>query len=316
MNARTIGMLATGGTIASHHDGRDWINLPGAQLVGEIDGLAAIARVDVVDVETGPSSNLDVPAMLAIVGHVNEALDSGVDGVVVTHGTDTMEITAFLASLVVGSGKPVVFTGSMRPHSHPQPDGPRNIHDAVILAAAPEAGGVTLCLNGQVHEPHRVRKLDASGLDAFFSVPGGPIGTVVDGVVHLRRGVTAPQTVASPSILESDVSLVTVYPGMADRQLRASVGDARGVVMEGFGDLNLPHHLWGPLHEWATEGRLVVLASGAFTPTVENDLLTMLGVVGAGGLTPQKARVAAMVALSDGRSVDDARGIMERWSRR
>ena len=300
---RRVEVLATGGTIASHHDGDDWINLDGAQLVGELGDLTHIADVSVRDIEAGPSSQLSVADMLSIVEQVSQ---SDADGVVVTHGTDTLELTAFVASLLVPPSVPVVFTGSMRPHSHDDPDGPRNMRDSIVVAASQWSGGVTVCMNGELHAPRRVRKLNASSVEAFFSIPYGPVGHVAGGVVSSIADVPVQHPLPIPTDLCHDVVAVTVFPGMGDTDLRRMAGDARAVVVEVFGDLNAPMQIWGVLHEWSSAGRLVVLASGAYTPTVDNDFTQMLGLVGAGGLTTQKARIAAMLALSDGRTIVEA----------
>jgi len=303
---RRVEVLATGGTIASHHDGDEWTNLDGARLVAELGDLTNIADVSVRDIETGPSSHLSVSDMLSIVDQVARSVSAGSDGVVVTHGTDTIELTAFAASLLVPTGVPVVFTGSMRPHSHLDPDGPANMRASIAAAASGWAGGVTVCMNGELHSPRYVRKLNASSVDAFYSIPSGPVGRVEDGVVSSIADVPTQPRLRMPVELCQDVVAVTVFPGMGETDLRRMAGDARGIVIEVFGDLNAPLQIWGPLHEWSSEGRLVVLASGAFTPTVDNDFTRLLGLIGAGGLTAQKARIATMLALSDGRTAGDA----------
>ncbi|MEZ5247888.1 MAG: asparaginase domain-containing protein [Ilumatobacteraceae bacterium] len=158
----TIHLIATGGTISSHHDGEGWTELDGAALVGELAADLDVAGIDVevADVRSGPSSNLSVDDMLAVAERVRSALAAGADGVVVTHGTDTIELTAFVTELVLGidpDRPPVVFTGSMRVHSHMAPDGPTNMLDAIRTAAHPAAIGreVMVCLDGTLHAAAR-----------------------------------------------------------------------------------------------------------------------------------------------------------------
>ena len=311
MTTPRVTLLATGGTIASHFDGTEWANLGGAQLLAELGDLSSVARVDVRDIESGPSSNLSVRDMTAVVSAVRDAVNAGADGVVVTHGTDTLEITSFLADLILDTDVPVVFTGSMRVNSHAEPDGPRNMRDAISLAASPVARGrgVLVCLNGEIHSPRDVRKLNASGVDAFFSIPRGVIGHLRDGIVAFTEAPSRTPHRDWPSQMFDDVHLVTLYPGMDEVALRRAVGDSRGVVVEAFGDLNIPMNLWGAIHEWSTEGRVVVIASGAYTPTSTSEFLDLLGLMGAGGLSPQKARIALMVAMSDGRPPDEAKSL-------
>ena len=128
--------------------------------------------VTVTDVASGPSSNLAVGDMMRIAAHVRDAIDAGARGIVVLHGTDTLELSAYVAQLVLGVGptrRPVVFTGSMRVHSHPLPDGLANLRDAILVAASDAAVGreVMVCLDGRIHSAEVVHKIDASSLDAF-----------------------------------------------------------------------------------------------------------------------------------------------------
>ncbi len=306
----TVHLVATGGTISSHLGPEGWTNLDGRTLLDEIgpqldaDGI----QVSVVDVAAGPSSNLTVDDMLAIAGHVRAALDAGADGVVVTHGTDTIELTAFLAELVLGvdrTRRPVVFTGSMRVHSHPRPDGPGNMLDAIRLAAHPGAIGreVLVCLDATVHAASRVVKHDAGSVDAFTSAPLGPVGTMREGAPLLAA---APAPRPSAAGFEPDVPLVTCYPGMAAEEVARVLAGRPGAVVEVFGDLNVPVPLWAPIHAAWQAGALVVLASRPFTATVRTEGLDLLGAVGAGGLTAQKARLATMAALGSTEARDDA----------
>ncbi len=306
-----ITVVATGGTISSHLDENGWTSLDGHTLVDEVRERVAHLGVDVsvVDVATGPSSNLTVDDMIAISHRVRDLLDEGVAGVVVTHGTDTMELTAFMVQLVLGVNgerRPVVFTGSMRVHSHPQPDGPQNIADAIAVAADARAVGreVLVCLEGAIHGSDRIVKCDATSVDAFTSAPFAPIGHVRNGIVVFDADLPVPRPPARD--IEPDVPLVTCYPGMQPDLVENALRDRRGAVLEVFGDLNVPSPLWGPIHQAWNDGALVVLASRPFTHTVRAEGLDMLGAVGAGGLTAQKARLATMAALGSCVTRDDA----------
>lgn len=311
----TIAVVATGGTISSHLTDAGWTSLDGRTLVDEVADRFAGIEVTVTDVATGPSSNLTVDDMLAIAHRVRDLLAEGVDGVVVLHGTDTMELTAFVTQLVLGTeaGRaPVVFTGSMRVHSHPRPDGPRNIADAVAVASNRTAAGrqVLVCLEGAIHAADRVQKCDATSVDAFTSSPFAPIGSAVDGIVTFTE--ERPSPCAPVLMFAPDVPLLTCYPGMAPADVATALADRRGAVLEVFGDLNVPVPLWGPIHEAWNAGCLVVLASRPFTHTARGEGLDLLGAVGAGGLTAQKARLATMAALGSTTSRDDAVAVLHR----
>lgn len=311
----TIAVVATGGTISSHLTETGWTSLDGRTLVDEVADRFGGVDVSVTDVATGPSSNLTVDDMLAIAHRVRDLLADDADGVVVLHGTDTMELTAFVTQLVLGvdpDRAPVVFTGSMRVHSHPRPDGPRNIADAVALAAHPMAAGrqVLVCLEGAVHAADRVQKCDATSVDAFTSAPFAPLGSVTDGVVTFTA--ERPQPCSAAASFASDVPLLTCYPGMPPADVAAALAGRRGAVLEVFGDLNVPMPLWGPIHEAWKAGCLVVLASRPFTHTARGEGLDLLGAVGAGGLTAQKARLATMAALGSTTTRDDAVAALHR----
>lgn len=303
----TLHVLATGGTIASHLHGDEWLQLTGADLIAELTLDHLGDEIVVEDVAAGPSSNLGVTDMLAIAARIADAATAGATGVVVTHGTDTIELSAFVADLVLGvtgTRPPVVFTGSMRAHSHPAPDGPGNLLDALTLAAHPAASGreVMVCLDGAAHAADHVAKVHAASLDAFTSHPFHPIATVRGREVELmarhpdRR---APLEVGAPGDLP-DIPLITCYPGIDATEVATALDGRRAAVLEVFGDLNVPRQLWRPVHEAAEAGTLVVLASRAFTDTTGTDDLTRLGAIGAGGLSAQKARLALVVALACG----------------
>jgi L-asparaginase len=247
--------------------------------------------------------------MVAIARRVGTLLTGGATGVVVSHGTDTLELTAFTLQLLLGTTpqrRPVVVTGSMRPHSHPAPDGPGNLRDALAVAASSVAVGqeVLVCLGAEIHAASRVTKLSTDTVDAFTSTPLGSIGRVADGTVRITGSCGAPRRAASG--LSVDVPLVACYPSIPAADVERAAEGHRGLVLEVFGDLNVPRHLWGPVHRITSSGTLVVLASRPFTPTLTNEGLQALGAVGAGGLTAQKARLATMAALSTCADRDDA----------
>ena len=313
-------VVATGGTISSHFDGTDWQGLSGAALVAELGDLSDLAPcgVDVVDAATGPSSNLGFDDILAIARRVATALDDGATGVVVLHGTDTLELTAFTTQLLLGTTahrRPVVLTGSMRVHSHPSPDGPRNLRDAIAVAASDTAVGreVLVCLEGALHAADRVVKRSAASVDAFDSAPLAPVGRVVDGRITFTALAEA-RTAARGFV--TDVPLVTCYPGITGDAVAAAIGSSPGAVVEAFGDLNMPFVAWSAVHGACANGSLVAVASRPFTPTRSSEGLELSGAVGAGGLTAQKARLAVMAALGTGDTRPDAIAFLHQYALR
>lgn len=298
----TLSMIATGGTISSVHVDGEWADITGPELLAatieecELDA----AEIVVEDQAAGPSSDLSIDAMARIAGRIREVLDEGRGGVVVTHGTDTLELTAFVVQLLVGvepDRRPVVFTGSMRVHSDPHRDGPRNLTDAVTIARSSRSVGreVLVCMDGRVHAADRVRKVDARSLDAFSSAPFDPVGSVGAGTVSFAAD-PSPRP-AAPALV-GQVPIVSCFPGIRPDEVERLAAGCDGLVVEGFGDLNLPSSTWGPVHELTRSGIPVVVTSGCYTDRSESEGLDLLGAIGGGGLTTQRARLALMAALS------------------
>lgn len=303
---RRIQVIATGGRIAAHFDGHSWVDVPGQQLIDELGPLPVTVAVD--DIAAGSSASLDIDDMLEIVGNVDRALRDGADGVVVTHGTDTIELTAYLTELMLGPKArraPVVFTGAMRAHSHTEPDGPQNVLDAITVASSSAALGceVLVCMDGRVHNASRVTNVNAMSMDSFSSAPFPPLGSFADNsVLFLADTPVRPQAKA----LVVSVPLLSCYPGMPAASFERAVHGEHGIVLEVFGNLRVPRRLWDPVHRACQAGALVVLASRSFTDVRFDDDLASLGAIGAGGLTPQKARLATMAALGSTRTREEA----------
>ena len=156
MSAKVV-LIGTGGTIASRHDaklGRTVASQRGEDLLAQVPQLAEIAAIEIDDFAT--VSSFDMPAELAfrLAGRINHHLArDDVAGAVVTHGTDTMEESCYLADLLLRSDKPAVFTGAQRAHDDPNPDGPGNVLSAVRTAAAAAARGLgaVICFADQIH---------------------------------------------------------------------------------------------------------------------------------------------------------------------
>lgn len=306
----TVHVLVAGGTITSHLDDGEWRNLSGRELLDELGTPYASLVVD--DVASGPSSNLSGIDMVSIARRVEGCFADGATGVVVVHGTDTMDLSAFTAHLLLGGAGAlgaVVFTGSMRVHSHPHPDGPGNLRDAVAVAGDPAARGVSVCMNGSVHAAPFVNKRTAAAVEAFDSFPFRPVGAVVDGRFVATVGQAWP---AGPRATEfvDDVGFVSCHPGVDASVITRAAAGRRGLVVEGFGDLNLPQVAWVPILEAGEQGLLVVIASRAFTPTSASGGMESIGVVGAGGLSAHKAVLLAQAALGSAQDREQAIGFV------
>jgi L-asparaginase len=303
MTSTPVHLIATGGTIASHHDGAAWTTVDGATLVADAEHAAPGSTRDVVvdDVATGSSSNLSTSDMVAIARRIADRLADGAAGVVVTHGTDTIELTSFVTQLLLGvdpGRAPVVFTGSMRVHSDAEPDGTANLVAALRIARDARAVGreVLVCIDGEIHAADRVHKVDARSLDAFTSAPFEPVGTVTRDALRFFDDIAIRRPAARD--LVGDVGVLCCHPGVTGEDVHRAAAGRDALVVEAFGDLNAPSSTWGAMHELTARGTVVVLASRSYTDRVDDDDLRLLGAVGCAGLDAQRARLATMAALS------------------
>lgn len=261
-------VVTTGGTIASRHDegyGGNRAVVPGDELLLPLSRLhlpislstQTFALID--SREMRPSMMIELATLLQEMVRV----DSGVTGLVVTHGTDTLEETAFVLSCLLEIEQPVVLTGAMRASDVPGGDGLRNLTDAVRVAADPltRGTGVVVVLAGQVHAARHVAKRHTSALDAFMSPETGPIGHVDGTNVHLDW-VPRPLPRLSGTRFATGVELVTVFSGMSDRLFRLLLEHGiEGLVIEAFGSGNVTDDLMPAISDIIDARVPVVLAS-------------------------------------------------------
>jgi L-asparaginase len=314
-----VQIITTGGTIASRIDPATGAAFPvmhAPELLAQIPQLNGCAELRLDEFALVPSFDM-TPAIVARLAKSIRALlaDGQVDGVVVTHGTDTMEESAFALDLLLDCEAPVVVTGAMRNASQPGSDGPRNLASAVRAAASRNLRGlgVTVVMNDQVHAARYVTKSHTTATDTMTSPGVGPIGTIDDAGVWLAW---IPSRLARLPLVEPEtrVYLIRMAAGMDDLFLRAALeAGARGVVIEGSGAGHMPGN-WKPaLSALIASGMPVVLTSrcgrGRVVPIYSGDLggitLREMGVIAAGDLSGIKARVALMFALGAGWSNDE-----------
>jgi L-asparaginase len=318
----SVRIITTGGTIASLPDPDTGAKRPavsGEELVASVPGLNRVADVQVEEVASASSWNLTPQDMLTVARRAGEALaEPDVDGVVVTHGTDTIEETAFLTDLTLRAEGPVVFVGAMRTPDEPSADGPRNLLNAVRVASAPEAraAGAVVAMSDEIHAARWVRKLDSALVSAFRSPRRGPIGRVTPASLELPWVPPRGFTIDPPEELAHEVALVATYPGMDGAVIEAALdaGGAAGLVVEGTGSGNVPGTVVGGIVTALERGLPVILAtrvpggatgSGYASPG-GGAALRELGAVGAGPLSAGKARLLLMVLLACGLSGEAA----------
>lgn len=314
---KKIVILGTGGTIAgtAAHAG-DNLGYTAAQvgikqLVAALPALAhsgfellseQVAQID--------SKDMDFGIWRALAQRVAHWLaQDEVQGIVITHGTDTLEESAFFLQALLNPAKPVVLTCAMRPATALAPDGPQNMLDAVAVASHAGARGVVAVCAGVIHSAADVQKVHTYRLDAFSSGDAGPLGYVEEGRLRLLRNwpsVLMEQAQAAIKTIAHDaddqpwprVEIVMNYAGADGRAVRALVADGvQGLVVAGTGNGTLHHALEAALLKAQAGGVRVVRA----TRCLEGRVLPKAGdvLVDSQGLSPIKARVALMLALME-----------------
>lgn len=308
----TIRLIATGGTIAMAHDekaGGAVLALRGADFLSQLVSPSGAGLPSVSAEEYGPlpSSHFTIEHLWGLRGRVAEVLqDSAVDGVVLTHGTDTLEETAYLLDLTIPSEKPIVLTGAMRLASDPGYEGVANLLAAVRVAASSEARGLgaLVVLNDEIHAARDVTKTHSQSTDTFQSPFWGPLGRVeVERVVITRR---IERDIIPCPRLEPRVYLFKLAVGMDAALLRQAVAlGARGIVIEAFGGGRVPPWWLEAIQEAIAQGVTVMIVTrctaGAvydrYTYTGAYHDLQRVGCLFSDGLNGPKARLRLMALL-------------------
>ncbi|WP_285949041.1 type II asparaginase [Campylobacter jejuni] len=309
-----IAILGTGGTIAGFIDST--IATTG-YTAGAIDIDVLIKAVpqirDLADISWEQIANIDSSNMcdeiwLRLAKKIAKLFAEGIDGVVITHGTDTMEETAYFLNLTIKSDKPVVLVGAMRPSTVISADGPKNLYNAVALVVNKEAKnkGVMVAMNDKILSARGVVKTHSLNVDAFSSPDFGDLGYIVDGKVFFYNNVTKAHTKNAPF----DVSKLTSLPkvdilysysndgsGVAAKALFEH--GTKGIVVAGSGAGSIHKNQKDVLKELLKKGLKVVVSSRVVAGCVAvSDSDEKLGFISAEDLNPQKARVLLILALT------------------
>lgn len=310
-----VAVLSTGGTIASVYDeerGGFAPALTGDQLVAAVPGLDTLARVEVVQVANVASTDM-TPALWMAVYRQAQAMLARADvaGVVVTHGTDTLEETAYFLDLVVSGEKPVVLVGAQRAASERDADGPRNLRDAILTVLSPASRGMgtLVVLNSEIHAAREVTKTHTLNVSTFLTPQFGALGSVdPDGVRYYRAPLRRQHLDVPLDATLGRVEIVTNYAGADGSVVRGilSQGGLDGLVVEASGVGNLSGRLYEALAEVRDRGIPVVIStrvhSGRTLPLYAGQgsgvSLREMGCVFADNLPPHKARVLLLAALT------------------
>ena len=315
-----IVILATGGTIAgAAASGTQSAYTSGAvtidAMLDAVPGIKDLANLKGEQISNVGSQDMSFDIMLKLAKRINELLPTNeVDGIVITHGTDTMEETAYFLNLTVKSDKPVVMVGSMRPSTAVSADGPLNLYNAVAVAADPNSGGrgVLVVMNDWIHAAHSLTKTSTTAVQTFMSPLRGLVGVTAYGKDDFYNTPPWKHTTGS----EFDVSNVTKLPrvdvifgsvDMSPDLIDASVNNgAKGIVIAGVGNGNMNQVSVDAAARAAKKGVVVVRSSRVPTGLVGRNVEIKddeLGFIASDELNPQKSRILLMLALLKPRSV-------------
>lgn len=323
---KKVAIVFNGGTISMKVDPRVQAAVPslsGEEIVAMVTGIEKYAYIESYNFSNVPSPFVTPNDMMKLSKYVKDLLDrEDIDGVVVTHGTDSLEETAYLLDLTIQNDKPVVVTGAMRSSSELGYDGPANLSAAICTAISEEARGkgVLVCMNGELNSASEVTKANSMSLSAFKSPGFGPLGIVDNNqVIFYRDNLTRHHI--DTDIVEAKVSLIKCVSGMDSRFIDFCIdqGD-KGIIIEGMGRGNIPPKMVDGIKRALDKGIIVVLVSRCFEGRVLDTYgyngggkeLRNLGVIFGDNLPGQKARIKLMLALGMTSNKEEIKEIFEK----
>lgn len=308
MARNKVVIITTGGTIAMRDEGAGaQPALSGQELVDRLPDFGDDVEIEVEVFSNVPSSHLTTKQLWQLQKTVSDRLERlYVRGVVVTHGTDTMEETAYLLDYTIPSDRAIVVTGAMYHAGDAGYDGIRNLANAVRVARSPEADerGAMVVMDDEIHAARYVTKFKSHGADAFQSPGVGPMGRIIEENIHWNW--TLERDLLPVRNVEQDIYLIKATVGMPATLLRHLLDErVRGIVIEGFGGGRVPPWWMEPIRDATDAGIVVVIASRSPVarsgdsynyPGSYRDL-EEAGVVFAEGVSGPKARIKLMAAL-------------------
>ncbi|KJM66343.1 L-asparaginase [Pluralibacter gergoviae] len=322
-----ITILATGGTIAGGGDSATGSSYAAGKmgvesLVRAVPQLRDIAEIKGEQIVNIGSQDMNDTVWLTLAKRINADCDK-TDGFVITHGTDTMEETAWFLDLTVKCSKPVVLTGAMRPATSLSADGPFNLYNAVVTAAdkASANRGVLVVMNDTVLDGRDVVKMNTTDVATFKAANFGPLGYIHNGKVDYQRTPARMHTTSTPFDVSGltalpKVGIVYNYANASDLPVKALIGGGyQGIVSAGVGNGNMYKTVFDALASAAQKGTIVVRSSRVPTGSTTRDAEvddSKYGFVASGSLNPQKARVLLQLALT---KTDDPQQIQTMFNR-
>ncbi len=322
-----IAVFFTGGTKCMRVDegfGGIVPALSAKQILDTIPDIDELAEVEVIEFGHYPGPHMTPEIMFDLSNQIKGYVQrDDIHGIIITHGTDTLEETAYFLDCTVHTETPIIVIGAMRNSSEPDWDGPRNLRDALILAGSPEARGygVLLCLSDSINAASEATKTDTNQLNTFASFDFGPIGRIVNGTVMMYRKPVRRESFEVTQI-PKHVPLLKCYAGMDAMLITCALEHgAKGLVIEAFGVGNVPPSVFYALKDAVQSGIPIVLTSRCPVGRIEHIYayegagkhLYDAGIIFADYLNGQKARIKLIAALGAGYDIDRIRAAFE-WA--
>lgn len=316
-----VSLIFTGGTISMRIDENTGGAVPyltGSELISLIPSIKDLAEIEIYDFGKYPGPHMTLDLMMDLKNVVKKYLGrDDIAGVIITHGTDTLEETAYLLDLTLNSPKPVVLTGSMKNASEPDWDGEKNLIDSinVVLSTNCKDLGVLVCMNGEINAASEVSKIYSDEIESFKSLDFGSLGFVSKNRVIINRLPRKREFIPSDRI-EKDIDLILVHADMGDKFFRFSADSgAKGLVVEALGVGNVPPKAYDGI-KYVREKNIPVVLTSRCPAGETMDIygyygagkwLKKIGVIFADYLNGQKAKIKLGLLLGMGLKDDELR---------
>lgn len=322
---KKVAVVFNGGTISMKVDPRIKAAVPtltGHEIMSMVTGIERYAQIETYTFSNFPGPHMSPEIMLQLSKYIQKLLErEDIEGVVVTHGTDTLEETAYLLDLNIKNEKPVVVTGAMRNSSELGYDGPANLAASICTVISNESKnrGVLVCFNDELNCASEVTKANSMSLDAFKSPNFGPIGIVDSNQVIYYRKSLMKQYINTDKI-ESKVDLIKCAAGMDSKYIDFCLDNgSKGIVIEAMGRGNIPPDMVSGIKRAIDRGIPVVMVSRCFQGRVLDSYgyhgggkeLRNLGVIFGDNLPGQKARIKLMLILGKTNDLVEIKNIFE-----
>ena len=308
---KKVVIIFTGGTISMRIDPDLHAAIPAlnsSEIISTVHNIEDIADVEVINFSNIPSPHMEIDMMMELSFLAEKHISrDDVSGLIITHGTDTLEETAYLLDLRINSSKPIIFVGAMRNNSELGYDGASNLAAAICTATSENAlnKGVLVVMNNEVIAASEVTKSNTLSLNTFKSPEFGPLGIVDSGEVIFYRDIIKRKFIDTKKI-QTKVALIKTVPGMDNDIIDFYITSGyRGIVIEGMGRGNIPPNMVSGVKKALSLNIPVVLVSRCYSGRVLDSYgyegggkeLTNLGVILGGHLPVQKARIKLMLLL-------------------